>query len=124
MATVRAQVIEGLTGEPLPNASVMLVDSAGNNLHVGVMADMNGKFTLTSDVLFGNSLLISYTGLASLIVPVSTLNDTDFTEIDLYPKDLQAVVVTPAANSSNWWLWLILGGVLLYGFSKSKSNGR
>lgn len=128
MPTVKAQVIEGMTGDPLQNASITVVDQQGNNLHQGVIADSTGKFAFTSDLLTGNYLLVSYTGMKSVIIATSLLNDREYKEIDLFPAEMQAVVVTPANNKKdgdNWW-WLVvlgvIGGMVILSKNKKKKK--
>ncbi len=122
MPTIKAKVIEGMTGDPLPNASVMIVDANGKSLGQGVAAGSDGAFQITSDLLLGNYLVISYAGLESVLVKSDMLNDTDYTEIDLLPKGLPSVVVTP--NKMHWWWLYLLGGIILYRVTrKPKRNG-
>lgn len=120
MATVRAQIIEGLTGDPLPGASIQIVDRDGNSLQQGVMADQYGRFILTSDILMDNFLLVTYTGLVPVIIAASLLNNTDYKEIQLLPADLPEVVVMPNGKSIPTWLFFLLGGVGLYVWYKMK----
>lgn len=119
MATIRAQIIEGLTGEPLPGATIQVVDSSGKSLQQGVMADQYGRFILTSDILMDNFLLVTYTGLVPVMIATSMLNNTDYKEIQLLPADLPEVIVTPGSGFSWWWL-LLLGGGLVWMASKKK----
>lgn len=121
MATIRAQIIEGLTGEPLPGASIVIVDRQGNNLQQGVMADQYGRFILTSDILIDNFLLVSYAGLVPVMIATSLLNNTDYKEIQLLPEDLPEVVVTPGKNSFLWWL-VLLGGGFMFLVSKKRKR--
>lgn len=121
MATIRAQIIEGLTGEPLPGASVQVVDRQGKSLQQGVMADQNGRFILTSDILMDNFLLVTYTGLVPVMMATSLLNNVDYKEIQLLPADLPEVVVTPGKNSFLWWL-VLLGGGFMFLVSKQRKR--
>lgn len=113
MATIRAQIIEGLTGDPLPHATIQVVDRNGGSLQQGVMADQYGRFILTSDILQDAFLLVSYQGLVPVMIAASLLNNSEYKEIQLLPADLPAVVVTPGKASGWWWL-LLLGGGLFF----------
>lgn len=104
MATVKGEVINGDTGDRLQGAAVQIVNKEGASLGPGVAAGSDGRFTLTSGILPGNYLVISYTGLVSVMMPASMLNDSRFTEIVLYSKVLDPVIVTPRKGSSLWWL--------------------
>lgn len=122
MATIRAQIIEGLTGEPLPGATVQIVDSSGKSLQQGVMADQYGRFILTSDILMDNFLLVTYTGLVPVMIAASMLNNTDYKEIQLLPADLPEVVVTPGGGFP-WGLLLAAGlGVWFFAIKKKRKN--
>jgi hypothetical protein len=120
MATIRAQIIEGMTGEPLPGASVQIVDSTGKSLQQGVMVDQYGRFILTSDILMDNFLLVTYTGLVPVLIDASMLNNTEYKEIQLLPGDLPEVVVTPGGKTIPTWLFFLLGGVGLYAWYKMR----
>jgi hypothetical protein len=121
MATIRAQIIEGLTGEPLPGATIQIVDNTGKSLQQGVMADQYGRFILTSDILTDNFLLVTYTGLVPVMIATSMLNNTDYKEIQLLPADLPEVVVTPGSGFSWWWLLLLGGGIVWMASKKKKA---
>lgn len=116
MATIRAQIIEGMTGDPLPGATIQVVDRDGKGLQQGVMADQYGRFILTSDILTDNFLLVSYTGLVPVMIATSLLNNVDYKEIQLLPADLDPVVVTPGSGKGGFPLWAILaaGGFAVF----------
>lgn len=110
-----------MTGDPLQGATVTVVDSKGNALGQGIITDSTGKFTLTSDALYGNFLLVTYTGLLPVMMSADMLNATDYKEIDLYPKDLPPVIVTPSKSS---WVWWLLGGIVAVGVWQAGSSKR
>ena len=114
MATIRAQIIEGMTGDPLPGATIQVVDQAGKSLQQGVMADQYGRFILTSDVLTDNFLLVSYTGLVPVMIATSLLNNVDYKEIQLLPVDLDPIVVTPGGKGFPLWWILAAGGFAMF----------
>lgn len=121
MSTVRAKVIEGTTGEPLANASVEVVNANGVYLGQGVAADNTGKFAFTSSIIDGNYLLISYQGMTSVIVDTDLLTGSAYTEIELFPKELDTVVVTPK-KGSNWFWWLLIGSVIVIASSNKNKK--
>lgn len=123
MATIKAKIIEGMSGDPLPSASIQLVNANGVSLGQGVYADNNGQFALTSDKLTGNFILVSYTGLQPVLVDTSTLNDSEYKEIDLFASDLEAVIVTPNKKNPLFWLLLIgLGAIAVTSTRKRKTR--
>lgn len=109
-----------MTGDPLPGATITVVDASGKSLGQGVSADPYGKFILTSDSVTGNYLLVTYTGLVPVMIATNLLDNTDYKEIDLYPKDLDAVTVTPPKGSLLWLL--LIAGAVVYGVSRKKKR--
>jgi hypothetical protein len=122
MGTVKAQIVEGITGEPLVSATVKVVDVNGAFLGQGVMTDTGGKFTLTSTALNGNYLLISYAGLAPVMIATDLLNDRDYKVVQLLSKELEPVVVTPGHKTGVWWWILLLGIPIVVVVSNKKKN--
>lgn len=103
--TIRGQVISE-TGEPLYGASVTLVNAKGDYLGEGVRTDATGKFAITSNFLNGNYVMVTYAGMEPMMLESDTLQATDYTEIILFPKLLEPVVVTPGQNENSWW-WIM-----------------
>lgn len=119
MPTVKAQVINGETGDPLDSAAVLIVNKDGVALGPGIKSGSDGKFSLTSSILSGNYLAISYTGLISVMMPASSFNDREYREIPLYTKELGEVIVTPHKRSGFWWL---LGALAVVVVASSREN--
>lgn len=117
--TVRGQVIS-TTGEPLQGASITLVNNKGTYLNEGVKADGTGKFAITSSFLTGNYLLVSYAGMTSLMIDPDDFTGTDYKPIEMFPRLLDEVVVTPGPKQQSrlWLLGLALCAVLLAGRKK------
>lgn len=113
--TVRGQVISQ-TGEPLQGASITLVNNKGEYLNEGVKADGSGKFAITSSFLSGNYLLVSYAGMTSLMIDPDDFTGTTYKQIEMFPRLLDEVVVTPGSNikaANLWWLLAIVGVSML-----------
>lgn len=121
MATVKGEVINGDTGEPLEAAAIQIVNKDGIPLGPGVAAGSDGRFTLASALLPGNYIAVSYQGLVSVMMPASMLNDSRYTEIPLFANVLDPVIVTPRRGSV---LWLLLGLAALAGAKKLHDSRR
>lgn len=121
MATVKGEVVNGDTGEPLDGAAISITNKEGSPLGPGVAAGSDGRFTLTSGLLAGNYIVVSYTGLVSVLMPASMLNDARFTEISLFANVLDPVIVTPRKGSL---LWLLLGLAAVAGAKKLHDSQR
>lgn len=107
--TVRGTVISKRTNEPLQNATIQVVNSEGVYLGQGVRTDNSGQFALTSDILTGNYLLISYTGMESIMIETGLLKNSFYVSIPLQEVSLPEVVVTPKKKGFPWFLLLLLG---------------
>jgi len=78
--------VTNMQNEPLPGATIKF-----KKTQTGVQADANGKFTLDK-VNIGDTLLVSYIGYKTLIVPVT--KETDYNiRLDLATNNLDQVVV-------------------------------
>lgn len=123
--TVRAQVVNGDTMETLESATAQVVNAAGQYLGQGVKADNTGKFALTSDILSGNYLAISYTGLESLMIAADLLTGTNYKIVKLYPRSLDEVVVIPGKRWP-WWAWpaIVVVGVGIARMKKRRPYAR
>lgn len=118
--TVRGQVISE-DGSPLDSASITLVNSKGEYLGEGVRADSSGKFAITSMSLKGNYLLVSFSGMTSLMIYPEDYTGDNYKEIVMFPKELDEVVVVPGNNKESNWLWLLaLVGIALVAGNKKK----
>lgn len=124
--TVAAAVYDTLTRDPLPGASIAVVNQVGTPTGGGVVSGADGEFTITdSELDAGGQLLISYVGYQPVTISPSTANATGFIGLDPNPDTLQAAVVTPAtAKKSNMWPWLLGGGALLLLASSGKKKGK
>ena len=112
------QIINTVTGEGIPYASVELTDAAGSYMGYGVTADGKGFFTM--DAPFGPGTFLRVTS-AGGYSPVS-LKYPDYLGEDVYfmtpaAVTLDPVVVTaPAGGSPRVNPWYIAGaaGLLLF----------
>jgi hypothetical protein len=119
MATIKGEVISGDTGQPLDAAAIQIVNKDGMPLGPGVAAGSDGRFTLTSALLPGNYIAVSYQGLISVMISASMLNDTRYTQISLFANAMDPVIVTPRKGSL---LWLLLGLAAVAGAKKVRDS--
>lgn len=112
--TIRGKIVDSVTLEPLPNASVTVVDKVtGKSLGQGIAAGKDGQFALTSNLLDQSytAVLVSYVDHESLMIEPKLLEGGDYPQIGLLLNAdlLDAVTVTPANNKNNSWLiWFLL----------------
>jgi len=101
MDYITGQIVNDATLEPLPQASIRVVNQQGVYLGDGIAADNEGKFRLDSSIFEGNLLEISYVGFATAyIAPADFLMYNVFglqTEADV----LDPVIVTPQIIKKN-----------------------
>lgn len=107
--TIRGEVVAKRTGEPLQDATIQVVNAQGVYLGQGIKADNTGRFALTSDILAGNYLLISYQGMEPVMIDTEVLKNSFYFKIPLQEKELQEVVVTPKKSRFPWLLLLFIG---------------
>ena len=114
---ITGRILDSDNGEPLPGASVQVVNAAGQQLGDGVAADNDGYFRLNSAIFTGNYLAISNVGYHSIMLDPAGLNS--YNTIDLEPNynELDPVIITPG-KKNNTWLWLLLIGGGIYIASK------
>jgi outer membrane receptor protein involved in Fe transport len=89
---ITGKVIDKKNGEPIPYASVALMDAESKKTIVGAVADLNGDFTITG-VPYGKFLLqTSYLGFSSLESTPIVVNG-DKTTINIGQIGLEEVAV-------------------------------
>lgn len=121
MATISAQILNQVTGQPVPGASVEVVNKDGVYLGQGVAASNDGKFTLTSSLLPGNYLSVSSVGYDTVIIEADLFINYLYREILLPVKSLEEVIITAGAKK-NWLIWLVVGGLILLALGKKKKR--
>lgn len=106
--TINGKVIDATTAQPLPNASVELLDYYGISLGIGTIADSTGNFVLTSDEIgYPNSLNVSYVGYKPVAYDLSNATGTYFL-VKLQSQATAAPGITVTAVKKNLgWLALI-----------------
>jgi len=123
---IRGRVINGQDGSPLASASLTIVDSKGNYLGKGAIADANGRFEFANELLNYNDLLITYAGYQGTIVKPGVLNSAFFLDVPLFPAgELETAVVTAKkTNYSKVWatmgIFIALGLLFGQGYKKAK----
>lgn len=119
---IRGRVIDGKDGTPLPSASLTIVDSKGNYLGKGAVADANGRFEFGNDLLNYNDLLITYAGFQGTIVKPGVLNSAFFLDVPLFPAgELETAVVT--AKKTNYAkVWAAFGIFVALGLIFSQTG--
>lgn len=94
---IAAQVLDKETGKPIPYASIEVTDRDNNVLGQGMVADMNGFFTLNSPYLDRDDtwVTISSVGYVTDDFPPARFDGSTI-KVDLVPKDnvMDEVVIT------------------------------
>ena len=107
---IRGTVRDGRTKQPLSGASVLVADANGRPLGQGVIADINGGFSLQSNLIDSNKILFTYAGFTDKLVDPGFLTNPVPIDIPLEPRELQEIVVTPGKGIAWYWWILIIGG--------------
>lgn len=102
-------VLDAENDQPIPEASLTIVDGKGVPLAPHMSADDDGFFYIDHPLLGGNSVLVSSAGYMSSIIPADLLQPTDPPEIALYRSDgLDPVTVTPRKKNNLLWALVII----------------
>jgi len=106
--TYSGRVINSVTGEPIPSATIRLVGSGGS-LDVTRFADSDGYFSI-STTLQANQLVITAAEFQAWAFPASQYQNL----FELEPIDgtLPEVVVTDGNKSFPWWI--LIAGFVVY----------
>jgi hypothetical protein len=129
--TLTAEVYDLTTNQPVPSASVSVVNSNGNALGGGAIANASGTFTITSSLLdSGAQLLVTSVGYQPVIADPYAIQASGNVGLIESAQTLPAAVVTPGSGSgsaSTNYLPYLLGGAallfLLWPGKKKKSIG-
>jgi hypothetical protein len=131
--TLQGQVYDIVTNEPVPNASLTIVNAAGSPLNGGAVADGNGVFSLTSSLLdSGGKVLVSSVGYSSVIADPAVIASTNAIGLSESATGLPTATVTARAPvisaASTKYLPYVLGGgalvlMLWPGEKKKKAVG-
>lgn len=91
--TVRGQIIDGTTKEPLPAASITVIDKNGTFLGQGIIADASGVFSLSSPLIDNNMVSVSFAGYHSIAIDPALLKEYRVIQLYDIEMDLEAVEV-------------------------------
>jgi hypothetical protein len=107
---VSGKIIDKSTAEPIPFATVQLINNFGNYLGVGASSNDKGNFSIASSLIAApNSLLFTSAGgnYMPLAVEAAILSGQPV-QIALETKpDLDNITITFKPKASFWWLLLI-----------------
>lgn len=112
MITIKGQAVNGTTYQPLPYASVQVVDDEGNTTGEGVVADADGRFELTTN---GGWVVVTYAGFDPALVATADIANSDYTSVTVYPAGMSPVTVTATVHKkTNVWVWAIAAAAAYY----------
>ena len=98
--TLTGKIIDAHTKEPVPYASVYLKKSG-----IGQTSDSAGNFIIHINNLQHDSLVISYVGYESFMIPVTEANDNRALDIQLQRGGLTGNVIIKAKFNKGLFLW-------------------
>lgn len=117
VAELHGKVIDLETQQPLPGASITIVDPSGQYLGDGVAADRSGLWMLASGLFMGNFVMFTNVGYEPVTVAAEDLGVLSVVGLLKKSSVLDPVVVTPDNNKKSkipWWIIGIIGVTLLY----------
>lgn len=97
--TITGEIVDAANGEPLPGASVLVVNNKGYYLGQGVAADGTGKFSFSSPLIDQNFIAITFSGYHALLYEPKLLNNYATVEMYDIENDLEAVEVVGKKNT-------------------------
>ncbi len=111
MMEIRGQAVDALSKQPLPYATITVVDDEGNSTGVAVSADSAGKFQMVTN---GGAVVITYAGFQPTLVSTADLISGGYPVIEIQlGSDLSPVTVT-AHKKTNYWPWAIAAAIAYY----------
>ena len=120
---VSGQILDASTKQPIPAASIVVVDAHNMNTGQGVAADDGGYFVLSSPVLDnGGALVVSAVDYQSVITDPSLVVETNEVELHRSGATLPTAVVTAKAPAKNAAIPILLGGGLLLALASDKKK--
>jgi hypothetical protein len=124
---VTGTVVDLISDEPLPGASVTVVNSSGSPLKVGMAVNEWGEFELDSPLLNDNKLLFTHAGYQSVIADPFLFSALDYPEValDIARKEEPEVVVTATIKKhlkKNWGIYAMVAALLLAVASQAKKK--
>lgn len=96
VGTIRGRVLDLQTGEPLPAANILIV-----NTSIGTVADPDGRFVIRDIPAGAQSIRVSYLGYASIIQKISVAAGKDVVEdyrLTSQALEGETVVITAQAK--------------------------
>ncbi len=134
MAAITGKVIDGKSGKPLYNATVVFTDKNGKPYSplTGTVTGFNGGYSFNA--LAGYYIRVSYIGYKSVVKPITLKNFSSggkYTQVinfTLQPTGykLPEVVIHGGVKKSLWnrqYAWLAMG-MLAVGYVINKNKGK
>jgi len=116
MIEVSAAVIDGSTADSIPSATI-----AVNGKAVGE-TDSDGNFSINVNS-YDDQVTVSSIGYKTQTQSAADVLNAGAIGLELDPQSLATATVTHAAPAkTNYWPWLILGGVIVVGSSRKHSR--
>lgn len=122
---VEGTIYDLSTGDPIPGASVSVVDASGKSTGEGVAADGNGHFLYSGTVLdSAGYLLFTSVGYKSLLVPYGIVLEQGGVQLEKTAQELPGVVVTPSRKKASNGALLAAGTLLVLAKAAEGKGGR
>lgn len=112
--TVKGQIIDGSTKEPLAGASITVIDTNGKFLGQGIIADASGVFSFSSPLIDTNLVAVSFAGYHSLAIEPALLKEYRVIQLYDVENDLSEVEVV-AKRPKNYVPAVVLGSFVVIG---------
>lgn len=126
---IAGSIWDSITAQPVPGASVIIVDAGGSPTGKGTAADNNGAFVLDSTLLdqAGNQVQITSQGYQGILISPATLLTVGGVGLDTAADELQAAVITAKRKApSSWMIIAGLGALalIIYMAERKTKKGR
>jgi hypothetical protein len=116
--------IKNQSGQPIPSASIQVVDGNFDLTGEGTAANGQGFFFLyINELLFPYGLNVSSVGYKSTVVKLSTFVNNSTVILAENVVDLPPVVVTSGSSNKNLWLIALAGGAFILLNDDKKKRG-